>query len=105
MNNVRIAIAAALLTLPVMASAQSFPKGSATPAAASAAVDPNAQAYKDGIESATIDMAAKRTLDATKSFRYSHPPVKKGGDRDAYLANFTAGYNAHLKEVGASSGQ
>lgn len=103
MNNARIAIAAALLTLPVMASAQS--SQSTTQATASAAVDTNAQAYRDGVESATIDMAAKRKLDATKSFRYTHPPVKKGGDREGYLANFTAGYNAHLKEAGASSGQ
>lgn len=98
-------IAVAMMTVPYMAQAQSSQQGNATPSTTTASVNPEAQAYKDGIESATIDMAAKRVLEPQKSFRYSHPPVKKGAERDAYLANFSAGYQAHVKDSGVQSGQ
>ena len=58
-------------------------------------------AYRDGIESAQLDMTAKRKVDAKSSYRYVHPPVK-GAARDEYRLNFTAGYEAALKH---SSGE
>ena len=58
--------------------------------------------YRDGIEAAKLDTAAKRKLDAKSSYLYQHPKVKKGPERDAYLSNFEAGYNAALQH-GATS--
>jgi hypothetical protein len=58
--------------------------------------------YRDGIEAAKLDAAAKRKLDAKASYLYQHPKVKKGPERDAYLQNFEAGYNAALQH-GATS--
>ena len=58
--------------------------------------------YRDGIEAAKLDSAAKRKLDAHASYLYQHPKVKKGPERDAYLQNFEAGYNAALQH-GATS--
>ena len=53
-------------------------------------------AYRDGIESAQLDITAKRKVDAKSSYRYVHPPVK-GAARDEYRLNFTAGYEAAVK--------
>ena len=53
-------------------------------------------AYKDGVESAQIDKAAQRKVDAKASYKYVHPPVK-GAARDEYRSNFTAGYEAAAK--------
>ena len=53
-------------------------------------------AYRDGIESAQLDMTAKRKIDAKSSYRYVHSPVK-GAARDEYRANFVAGYEAAVK--------
>jgi hypothetical protein len=53
-------------------------------------------AYRDGVEAAQLDVAAKRKIDAKASHLYVHPPVK-GAARDEYRSNFTAGYEAALK--------
>ena len=94
-------IAVAMMTVPMMALAQSSQGNAAQSTTTNAgSINPEAQAsqsYADGVQSATIDMAAKRVLDPQKSYRYLHPPVKKGPERDAYLANFSAGYTAHVK--------
>jgi hypothetical protein len=58
-------------------------------------------AYRDGVESAQIDQAAKRKVDAKASYKYVHPPVK-GAARDEYRSNFAAGYEAAVKH---SSGE
>ncbi len=52
-------------------------------------------AYRDGVESAQLDITAKRKVDAKSS------PVK-GAARDEYRSNFTAGYEAAVKH---SSGE
>jgi hypothetical protein len=94
-------IAVAMMTVPMMAPAQSSQKGNATTSstASPGSEQEQSQAFRDGVESATIDMAAKRVLDPQKSFRYSHPPVKKGAEREAYLAGFSAGYQAQVKKA------
>src|ERR1700723_2312231 len=53
-------------------------------------------AYRDGVEAAQLDMAAKRKIDAKSSHLYLHPPVK-GAARDDYRSNFTVGYEAAVK--------
>ena len=58
-------------------------------------------AYRDGIEAAQLDKAAKRPVDAKQSHLYVHPPVKASA-RDAYRASFVAGYEAAVKH---SSGE
>jgi hypothetical protein len=58
-------------------------------------------AYRDGVEAAQLDKAAKRPIDAKLSHLYVHPPVKASA-RDAYRASFTAGYEAAVKH---SSGE
>ena len=55
-------------------------------------------AYRDGIEAAQLDKAAKRPIDAKQSHLYVHPPVK-GSARDAYRASFLAGYEAAVKHI------
>ncbi|HMH15482.1 MAG TPA: hypothetical protein VK578_20450 [Edaphobacter sp.] len=54
------------------------------------------QGYRDGIEAAQLDRAAKRKVDAKSSHLYVHPPVK-GAARDEYRSGFTAGYEAAVK--------
>jgi hypothetical protein len=54
------------------------------------------QGYRDGIEAAQLDRAAKRKIDAKASHLYVHPPVK-GAARDDYRSGFTAGYEAAVK--------
>jgi hypothetical protein len=54
------------------------------------------QGYRDGIEAAQLDQAAKRKIDAKASHLYVHPPVK-GAARDEYRASFAAGYDAAVK--------
>jgi hypothetical protein len=55
-------------------------------------------AYRDGVEAAQLDKAAKRPVDAKLSHLYVHPPVK-GAARDAYRASFVAGYEAAAKHI------
>lgn len=54
-----------------------------------------AQGYKDGIEAAKLDKAAKRKIDAKSSHLYKNPPVK-GQQKDAYRNSFEKGYQAQL---------
>ena len=54
------------------------------------------QGYRDGIEAAKLDKAAKRKIDAKASHLYNHPPVK-GAAREEYRSGFEAGYQASLK--------
>ena len=54
------------------------------------------QAYKDGIEAAKLDKAAKRKIDAKSSHLYKNPPVK-GAAKDEYRANFEKGYQAQVE--------
>src|SRR5260370_38363711 len=49
------------------------------------------QGYRDGIEAAQLDRAAKRKIDAKASHLYNHPPVK-GAARDEYRSGFAGGY-------------
>lgn len=54
------------------------------------------QGYRDGIEAAKLDRAAKRKIDAKSSHLYQHPPVK-GDARDAYRQSFINGYENAVK--------
>ncbi len=56
------------------------------------------QGYRDGIEAAKLDRAAKRPIDAKVSHLYVHPPVK-GAAKDDYRSSFTAGYNAAVQHT------
>ena len=60
--------------------------------------------YKDGIQAAQLDLAAKRKIDAQTSHLYLHPPVK-GAARDEYRANFVNGYQAALKHTSSGGGE
>jgi len=61
------------------------------------------QGYRDGIEAAQLDRAAKRKIDAKSSFLYLHPKVK-GAAKDEYRNSFVAGYEAQLKHSTAGGG-
>jgi hypothetical protein len=54
------------------------------------------QGYKDGIEAAKLDKAAKRKIDAKSSHLYKNPPVK-GAAKDDYRASFEKGYQAQVE--------
>ena len=54
------------------------------------------QAFRDGLEAAKLDRAAKRKIDAKSSHLYQHPPVK-GNSKDAYRQHFEKGYSAQVK--------
>ncbi len=54
------------------------------------------QGYRDGIQAAQLDRAAKRPIDPKVSHLYVHPPVK-GAARDEYRSSFAAGYNAAVQ--------
>jgi len=54
------------------------------------------QGYRDGIEAAKLDKAAKRKIDAKTSHLYQHPPVK-GAARDEYRSSFEQGYQAQVE--------
>ena len=92
-------IAAVLMTSPVLMLAQSQ---KSTPAVSAqdwntppAGTEQEQQAFRDGIEAAKLDKAAKRPIDAKVSHLYKKPPVKKN-DQDAYRSNFEKGYQAQL---------
>ena len=53
------------------------------------------QGFRDGLEAAKLDKAAKRTIDAKTSHLYKKPPVKKD-QQDAYRSNFEKGYQAQV---------
>jgi hypothetical protein len=54
------------------------------------------QGYRDGLEAAKLDKAAKRKIDAKSSHLYKNPPVK-GAQRDQYRESFEKGYQAQLQ--------
>jgi len=58
--------------------------------------------FRDGIEAAKLDKLAGRRIDPMSSYLYTHPPVKKGPARDAYLNNFVTGYKAAVAHSSAS---
>jgi hypothetical protein len=60
-----------------------------------------AQAYRDGIQAAQLDAAAKRKIDPKTSHLYLHPPVK-GNAKDAYRNSFEQGYQAAVKHSSPS---
>ena len=60
--------------------------------------------YRDGIQAAQLDLAAKRKIDAQSSHLYLHPPVK-GAAKDEYRANFVTGYQTALKHTSSGGGE
>jgi len=54
------------------------------------------QGFRDGIEAAKLDKAARRKIDAKTSHLYKNPPVK-GAEREAYRDSFEKGYQAQLQ--------
>lgn len=54
------------------------------------------QGFRDGIEAAKLDKAAKRKIDAKSSHLYKNPPVK-GTAKEAYRDSFEKGYQAQLQ--------
>jgi hypothetical protein len=101
-------IATPLIAVALMSGAPFFAHAQATQNAAQAeewstppaGTEQAQQGYRDGIEAAQLDRAAKRKIDAKASHLYAHPPVK-GAARDAYRSGFTAGYDAALKHSSA----
>jgi hypothetical protein len=91
-------IAAALMTSPICTLAQNNQNNKPavqdwnTPPAGT---EQSQQAFRDGIEAAKLDKAAKRTIDAKTSHLYKNPPVK-GAAKDSYRAEFEKGYQAQL---------
>jgi hypothetical protein len=61
------------------------------------------QGYRDGVQAAQLDLAAKRKIDAQTSHLYVHPPVK-GAAKDEYRASFIQGYQNALKHTGTGGG-
>jgi hypothetical protein len=95
-------IAAALMTSPVITLAQNAQNTkpaaqdwNAAPAGTEQASQN--QAYRDGIEAAKLDKAAKRTIDAKVSHLYKKPPVKKD-QQDAYRSDFEKGYQTQVEK-------
>jgi outer membrane murein-binding lipoprotein Lpp len=58
------------------------------------------QGFRDGIEAAKLDKAAKRKIDAKSSHLYKNPPVK-GAAKDDYRNSFEKGYQAQLEHDNA----
>jgi hypothetical protein len=56
------------------------------------------QGYRDGIQGAQLDKAAKRKIDAKSSHLYVHPPVKRAA-QDEYRTSFVAGYEAAVRHI------
>jgi hypothetical protein len=92
-------IAVAMMTVPMMAQAQSSEAGNATQN-----YNANDRAYQDGVQAAKLDAAAKRPIDPAKSYLYVHPPVK-GDARDKYRSEFTVAYQSAAKQLSSQSGQ
>ena len=102
-----IRIATPLIAVALMSGASFFTyaQNNQAPAAQSqswntppAGTEQAQSAYRDGIEAAQLDKAAKRPIDAKQSHLYLHPPVK-GAARDVYRSNFVAGYEAAVKHT------
>ena len=102
-----IRIATPLIAVALMSGASFFAyaQNNQAPAAQSqswntppAGTEQAQSAYRDGVEAAQLDKAAKRPIDAKQSHLYVHPPVKASA-RDAYRASFIAGYEAAVKHI------
>jgi hypothetical protein len=90
-------MAAALMGSPMIATAQNpNTQTQAQDWSQPPAGTEQAQGYKDGIEAAKLDKAAKRKIDAKSSHLYKNPPVK-GVQKDAYRNSFEKGYQAQLE--------
>jgi hypothetical protein len=90
-------MAAALMGAPMIATAQNTNTQTQTQDwSQPPAGTEQAQGYKDGIEAAKLDKAAKRKIDAKSSHLYKNPPVK-GAQKDAYRNSFEKGYQAQLE--------
>jgi hypothetical protein len=87
-------MAVALMGAPAMATAQNSNQQAQDWSQPPAGTE-QAQGYKDGIEAAKLDKAAKRKIDAKSSHLYRNPPVK-GTQKDAYRNSFEKGYQAQL---------
>jgi hypothetical protein len=104
-------IAVAIMSsVPFMTLAQNSPAGNPTQNSTTQTEDWNTppagteqaqQGFRDGIEAAKLDAAAKRKIDAKASHLYVHPPVKGNDAVSAYRSAFEAGYQAQLKHAGA----
>jgi hypothetical protein len=97
-------IATPLIAVALMSGASFFAHAQTTQNAAQtdewntppAGTEQAQQGYRDGVEAAQLDRAAKRKIDAKVSHLYVHPPVK-GAARDEYRSGFTSGYEAAVK--------
>lgn len=93
-------------SVPFMTLAQNSPAGNQTPTNSTQdwntpppGTEQAQQGYRDGIEAAKLDTAAKRRIDAKSSHLYLHPPVKGVDAVNAYRSAFEAGYAAQLKHA------
>jgi outer membrane murein-binding lipoprotein Lpp len=100
-----IRIATPLIAVALMSGAPLFAHAQNNQAATSQVQDWNTppagteqaqQGYRDGLQAAQLDKAAKRKIDAKSSHLYVHPPVK-GAVRDEYRSSFVSGYEAAVK--------
>ena len=109
-----ISITASVIALAIMSIAPAFVHAQTTqkqntPAVADwntppAGTEQAQQGYKDGIQAAQLDLAAKRKIDAQSSHLYLHPPVK-GAAQAEYRTNFVNGYQAALKHTSSGGGE
>ena len=98
--------AASILTAALLGA--SFPAHAQTPNSAGpgtqewntppAGTEQAQQGYRDGMEAAQLDRAARRPIDPKVSHLYVHPPVK-GAAREQYRTSFTSGYEAAVKHT------
>jgi hypothetical protein len=104
-------MAVAMMTVPMMALAQSSQQGNVSMqqsnmnedwSTAPAGMTPDG--YKAGIDAAKLDKLVQRPMDPKLGAMYKNPPVSKS-QRDAYRAAFVAGYQAAVQHgATASSG-
>jgi hypothetical protein len=100
MNRIAVLALAASMMSGVAAVAQNQNGNSATQDwnTPPAGTEQAQQGFRDGIEAAKLDRAAKRPIDAKVSHLYLHPPVK-GAAKEQYRTSFEAGYNAAVKHT------
>jgi hypothetical protein len=103
MNRIAATCIAVLMSAPMIAAAQQAQSQNDDWMSPPAGTE-QAQAFKDGIEAAKLDTAAKRPVNPTTSYLYNHPPVKKSADKDAYRNTFTDGYKAAVAHNAGNGG-
>jgi hypothetical protein len=100
-------IAVAMMTAPMMMTAQSSQQGTQNSTTSDWQTPPagteQADAYRDGIEAAKLDTVANRKVDPKASYLYNHPKAK-GADKEAYRNSFSQGYNAAVAHGAAGKG-